>query len=208
MTALPHKSRWLRFSLRAIFLIVLLLSLPCTWIACRVRHAKSQDAAVRALGAKGVLVWHDYEVTNEGGVYFDIDANGRYIAPSPPEPQWLRETLGVETLRPVTRLGIASGTDGGLTDTDLRHLRALPNIEILILRCPGLSDGCLKHLCHVKRLRHLDLYLTPITDRGLSNLEGLSQLEYLRLEDTQVTEDGLRRIRLALPNCAIEYKRR
>jgi hypothetical protein len=161
---------------------------------------------VDALTRKGALVWYDFEVTDDDGILFQIDANGQASALSPPEPKWLREVLGVDSLRPVTR--ITAPPDDGLDGADLEHLTALLNLEILVLHCPKLSDANLRHLRQLRSLRHLVLYRTPITDDGLRHLENLTRLEYLRLVDTEVTDAGLRRIKSVLPKCEVEFKRR
>ncbi len=199
----PTKSRLSRYSLRSLLVAIAVLCLLFAWGSFKVHRATKQQAAVNTLTRKGAFVWYDYEVAEDGGIYSEIDAQGRFVDPSPPEPQWLRRVLNVNSRHAVIRFGASPTAD--ICDADLAHFDELPNLEILILRCPRVTDAGLRNLGQLKKLRYLDLYLTPITDNGLSNIKALTNLEYLRLESTEVIEKGFRELAVALPKCRIEY---
>lgn len=62
-----------------------------------------------------------------------------------------------------------------LTDADLRHLEAFPDLTELYLTDLNITDAGLRHLRLVKALRYLSIVgCAAITDAGLENLQGLS----------------------------------
>ena len=76
-----------------------------------------------------------------------------------------------------------------VTDAGLEHLKGLSNLEHLILFRWRVTDG--------GRMR--------VTDAGLEHLKGLTSLKALVLAGTRVTDEGIKKLRQALPNCAIQH---
>jgi hypothetical protein len=171
------------------------------WFAHRIERARRQQAAVDRLTKKGVGVWYDFQVADEGGIWVEWDGK-RYVDLRSTEPRWLCDAFKVQSFRPVTRVGAAPGAN--LVDRDLQKLRELPTIEILILRCPNVTDRGLAELSRLPKLRHLDLFRTPVTDQGLHHLAALENLDYLRLDETLVAPAGIQSLKSNLPNCKIE----
>jgi len=62
-----------------------------------------------------------------------------------------------------------------------RHLKGLPNLELLSLGS------------------------TQVTDAGLKHLKGLTRLQLLLLENTEVSDAGIKELKAALPNCEISH---
>ena len=66
------------------------------------------------------------------------------------------------------------------------------------------TDSGLKHLKGLAQLEQLILDHTGVTDAGLEHLKGLKNLKSLWIPGGQVSEDGLEKLREALPNCNID----
>jgi hypothetical protein len=212
------KRRWLRFSLRALLVFVLLLSVPLGWFAWRIQKAGKQREAVAAILEAGGRVGYDYELTDQGA--------WKRVA-EPATPHWLLKLLGYDfffdvafadchctelgddfaCLNRLTELKTLSLCAAGIGDNDLMHLREMSKLERLRLSRTQISDVSLQHLAGLTRLTKLYLDDTQISDAGLEHLKGLTNLAVLDLEDTQVTSDGVKKLREALPNCEIRYSR-
>jgi hypothetical protein len=88
-------------------------------------------------------------------------------------------------------------------DNELRHLKKLPELEVLGLGLSNVTDRGLKHVARLRNLKTLSLGYTQVTDNGVLQLSSLHELEYLEIKNTEVTDAGADRLRLALPNCEI-----
>ena len=192
--------RYLRVSVRALIVLVLLLGASMGWI---VRTARIQHDAVAVIMRAGGLVKYD-----QGWTKTNIVASARA-----PKPGWLANRIGVDYLGHVKVVWLNAswvGTDttleqvGRLTslqqlrldessvsDAALAHLSALSNLSRLNLEGTHISDAGLAHLTGLTKLSILDIDGTRVTDAGLIHLEGLTNLSTLRLDGTRVTDAGL-----------------
>ena len=66
-TPKPHR-RWLQFSLRTMLLLVLIASVPLGWLGMKVREARQQWEAVRAIRMVEGVVEYDFERDETGVV--------------------------------------------------------------------------------------------------------------------------------------------
>jgi hypothetical protein len=114
-----------------------------------------------------------------------------------------------EAITYFERLGGAVGIDGeqpgqpvwmvDLTETNLDaetldRLRALPDVEKLLLDRTPLTDDMLDHIVPLRKLAELSLADTQITDAGMRRLAQFPHLERLNLSGTKVTDDGLQQL--------------
>lgn len=90
-----------------------------------------------------------------------------------------------------------------ISDAGLEHLKGLTSLRHLDLDSTLTTDVGLEHLNGLTSLRHLDLDSTHTTDVGLEHLKGLKNLVVLDLAETQTTIEGRGRLRTALPKCQI-----
>jgi hypothetical protein len=160
--------------------VVLVLAVPCGWLAAQLYQAKRQRDAAAAIEESGVEVgWSE-----------------------PSGPLWLWDLLGNDLIdgRHVDSVQLL-GDKGA--DAALRHLKALDQVERLDLMRSQVTDAGLENLEGLGRLQYLNLAQTRVTDAGLEHLRGLKQLETLHLEGTGVTEAGVKKLQQALPKCEI-----
>jgi len=206
----PNKPRrrWLSFSLRSFFLLVLVIAVSLGWAIHKVRE---QGVAVAALRKMGCTV----------GLYADPNT-------SPTILERLRKLLGEHDFRSITLVsgGRSQITDAGLenlqvltelqllfldktqvTDAGLVHIRGLTQLQYLHVNGTNVTDAGLVNLRGLTQLKTLYLDEAHVTDAGLVHLEGLTQLQNLDLRGTQATAAGVQRLQRALPKCTILSQR-
>ena len=84
-----------------------------------------------------------------------------------------------------------------ITDTGLKALAKMPNLEHLDLRGTAVGDDGVRALASLNHLHTLGLYGTRVTDAGLPALKGLPSLRRLYVGGTKVTGPGLAALRKA-----------
>jgi Leucine-rich repeat (LRR) protein len=199
----PVKRPWyrVRFSVRAIIILVAVLG---CWLGWTVHRARVQRDAVNALtrdDGRGTVVWYDWEYND-----------GRHIRKAkPPGPRWLVERVGVDYFGSVVRVFLSQhGSDADLiqignldrlkeliftqsspTDTGLIQLEGLTRLTYLDLSKSGVSDVGIAHLKRLTGLQWLILKDCPISDAGLAEIRGLTHLVLLGLNGTRITDEGL-----------------
>jgi hypothetical protein len=92
-----------------------------------------------------------------------IEAMGGSIALDPTTPS-----------APVTGVDLC-GTK--VTNAELEHLRAFPQLQELDLSDTAVTDAGLKHLVGLHKVRTLAISNNSVGDTGLAHLRGMTQLE-------------------------------
>jgi hypothetical protein len=115
--------RFLRFSVRGLIVVVLLVG---GWLGWIVRSARIQREAVAAVRQSGGWVLFDCEERSVHGA----------ISGEPAAPTWLVELIGVEYFCHIieVRLGV-SGTDAAL-----ERIARLERVQFLHLDCTSVTD--------------------------------------------------------------------
>ena len=217
--------RWLRISIRTMFVLTTIL---CVGLGLIVQRVERQKEVVKWVEGLGGRVDYDYE----------LDGFGFALPGTAPGPKWLRELVGVDyfaaidfvdlsntTVRDISPLASLPGLrNARLNDTnvddlsplkdltglqvlavsntrvvDLSPLTSLSDLESLSLSNTEVRD--LSPLAGLAALRILDIHLTPVSD--VSPLVNLATLELLLLDESSVAAAGQARLKKALPNCAI-----
>jgi hypothetical protein len=203
--------RYLRFSVRGLIVLVLVIGAALGWI---VREAHIQRDAVAAIRRAGGSVSYDWEWSD-----------GKPVPGGKPRaPGWVIDLIGADNFGHVTLVILAppSATDATLahvgrltrlqelyvgspsvSDAGLENLTGLTNLSILSLSGTPVSDRGLAKLMGLIKLFHLNLSDTPITDAGLVSLRGLTKLASVMVGNTQVTDAGVKELNIALPNLTI-----
>ncbi len=194
------RRRWLRFSLRSLLLLVVVISIPLGW---KVNRARNQRVVVEELQKLNAVIEYDYE---------KVPGNP-FIRQPPPAPKWLTDLLGIEyfgdvvkvevegpqvndeTIALVARLpelhsaGFASR--GGITDSGLVHFARMHKLEEAILSSNRIAGTGLVFLTGLKRLKLLWVD-GSITDSYLEHASELNQLERFEVHSVkEITDDGL-----------------
>ena len=205
------RRRRFQFSLRTLLLVMLLASLGASWFAVKMRMAKRQREAVRAMRKLGGCVIYDYECVDPA---------------VPLGPEWLHSVLGEDYFGTVLYVYLKNtqATDAAMahlegmsqlrslgldrtqvTDAGLAHLETVNQLQKLYLVDTHITDAGLNYLVGMTELMTLQLDSTRITDAGLAHLKGMKQLRLLTCRGTRVTAHGVNDLRQALPRCCVVW---
>ena len=88
--------RWFQFSLRSLLFLVVVVALPCSWLAVEMKKATKQQEAVEALIRLNCGFEYDYEVQFDPSSGLQIEEEWYPGKPDamPSGPAWLRKCLG------------------------------------------------------------------------------------------------------------------
>lgn len=220
-TAVKPYRRFLRFSVRALLLFVLLAGVALAW---GIYEARKQGIAVRALEKVGCEVdcgprrlnqpmtpieqlrhligeenpWNGTEM------WANIRTKKRQLADADlihlralPDLKVLHlaktqvTDVGLANLRGLTQLEIIDLSDDAVTDASLGNLAGLKNVVTVGIGGTGVTDAGLMQLRGLSNISGLNLNRTAVTDAGLAHIEPLTRLEALNLNSTQITDAGL-----------------
>jgi hypothetical protein len=207
--------RRLRFSLRAMMLVIVLLGI---WLGWQVNRAREQRQAVAAVQNYGGWVHYDYDFVN-GKL-----TSGR----SPWAPHWLRGLLGDEFFQEVRQVSLVYDDSTGkrfdnknvlpcddllarisrlpgpkmlllmetqATDEGLRHVGKMSGLEeLFIWNASSVTDAGVAHLARLKNLKNVHINHSNLTDASLVLLSSLPSIETLSLQENHFTDEGLVRL--------------
>ena len=168
--------RWqFQFSIPLLAVLVVVVALPCSWLAIAMKEAREQRETVEMIHSLDGHVWQDWQ----------IGANDQ---PLLPEPVWLRDRFGDDFFTSLVHVDFDARK---LTDAEMGSFNGLSTLQSLNLNRSSITDIGLNHVKGLIRLQTLCLTSTKVTDSGLNCLKGLNELQDLALGDTNVTDSGL-----------------
>jgi len=203
--------RRVRFSIRTIMLLTLLVSPLIAWFGFQWRVDQRERVALAELRKIGdVTSWGGFGTQNWGrfGEYDGLTC----VTLSPTKNKPGKKDL--EALRRIIKLNLTGSavTDEWLSNLDVSHvgnvrflnlsgtpvsdaglacLAQMPRLKSLDLSNTFISNAGLKHVAQMTKLNHLDLSSTSIGDAGLKHIAQLPELRSVQLFQTLVTDDGL-----------------
>jgi len=169
--------RYLRFSVRTLIVLVIVVGAGLGWIVRFVRSTRAQREAVAAIERAGGRVWYDWE---------QKDGNPTPFA-RPRVPRWLGDRVGWYYFGDVVVVELVLVG----SDAELIHVGNLSRLERLLLFSSPVTDDGVTHLKGLTCLQELNLSFTEVTNAGLENLKGLTGLKALHLDSTAVSDGGL-----------------
>ncbi len=201
--------RRFQFSIRSLLLLVVVVALPCSWLAVKMKTAMQQRETIKWVRQSGGTAYCTWQ----------LDATFLPVrTPRPPGPACVRnllpddffadivkvtldhttvtdeELIRFDGLR-LNRLLILSLENTQVTNVGMENLKPINQLQALDLDGTQITDTWLKHLKGAGQLRTLCVgFNQRITDVGLKYLEGLVQLKQLILSGTQVTDAGLEQL--------------
>lgn len=205
--------RWLRFGIRGILVLMVLVAAPLAW---KVNQVRAQRRILATMETSRVQARYDYDVE-----YFREDSL-RPGDPSSPGPLWLHSLLGEDFFADVAEINFSQVQ--GAHDEIVSLVPALPRVECVSHY--ELTDPGLEHLARAPSIRKLVIG-GSFTRAGFAQLATLGKLEYLVMsshpnltDDEMVTTLGtcktlkhlyietvtlndLRRLRESLPGCEV-----
>jgi hypothetical protein len=180
----------LSLSLRTLLMLILVIAL---WLGWRVDKAHRQSHAISQVEKYNGYVRFDYEYLN-----------GKEIPnPEPKGPKWLRQHLGDDYFREVSRViyvdqPLSDATLAPLTDLsaieELRFLTRMHHGKDPVDPPPGLerlTESGLSRLEALTRLRRVEFYDMELTGSMLRHLNRSTQLEELKVFEGDGIEGGI-----------------
>ncbi len=215
--ATPRR-RWFRYSLRTLFVLVLFACTGMSWLAMKMRQAKREQAAVKAIEELGETVRCRNSLRELGCdwlqdmVGVDFVARADYVEiRTDAATAYLSElthlssvdlvgprvtSAGVHQLCGLNQLECLSFKEVDVTDADLKCLGRFTELQVLFIEPAHLTLNGLEHLKGLTHLRMLSLTGTQVTDASIEQLKGMTQLKVLVLADPHVTDAGLKQVKL------------
>ena len=186
MSDQPRRRR-LRFSVRALMLLVLMVAVI---LGRQVNQARRQRDAVAAIRRYGGWVQYDYEFINDTFIF----------RRTPLAPKWLRRRLGDEYFQDVYGVDLAYQRAGGTgrwqenphsSDDVMAHLEAFPRLRVLRVHKGQATDAAMKHVGNLTSLEELTMEDAEVGDTGVACLKGLRNLKNIDISNSRMTDAGL-----------------
>ena len=208
--------RRFQFSLRSLLVLVVVVALPCSWLAVEMRAAMRQKESVELIAASAGRVSFDIQdVDNDtrGRFLFDRDPPGQTLnvyqnlrlpslIPRPPLPEPIRGLF----VRLFGESFFCTATAVSHIDLDEPQWHG----DVLMKPSPDKYDeereeahSIMIALKGLPKLQTLDISGTPVDDSDLEYISPLKDLRQLALHGTKVTAEGVAKLQKALPNCKI-----
>ena len=183
-----------QFSLRSLLALVVVVALPCSWLAVEMKKAKQQAEEVAEIRKWSEVAINAATYIFQKEIYdYQVDERGRLLANRRPQaPAWLLRLLGDDFFAQVHEVIFCADQT---TDADLEHLKRLDRLQVLTIVQTQITDAGLGNLKHLNQLQVLWIEAPQFTDAGLENVKGLSQLQVLHLDKTQLTDAGLEHLK-------------
>jgi hypothetical protein len=212
LPALRPPGRWLRFSLRTLFLLTLVFAVVLGVQMKRLRDRKAAVVAIQAAGGTmGVRYtgpkWLRGLINDEQCFWDPVRVSLGPIAQQrgKDEPRLDDASLarlgGV--LKSFGRLEILDIRKSAITDHSAELLGALTGIRHLRLSDTQITNRTMRHVGRLGQLESLELYGTAITDECVDDLCQLEHLTNLDIRRTGITSGGLSRLQDQRPRCKI-----
>ncbi len=199
------RRRWFQFSLRTLLIGTTLLAISCGWFTQKMKKTiRQHDAVEKICAAQGQIY---YTSNHEGS-----DDSAPRLSHHDLAPSWLEQRLTPEFFRPPLQVWfdgwfkpsvqyewIAELDDLehcelnhlSVTDTNLKAIRDLRQLNGLNLAAAHITDDGLQYLADIRRLETLCLDHTQVSNAGVAHLAPLGQLKSLGLTKARVTDAGV-----------------
>ncbi len=116
---------------------------------------------------------------------------------------------GIQNLKDMKFLAFLDMLGTRASDVGLGHMKGLTNLTYLAMGNHGvrtdISDAGVANLVGMKKLETLIIVNAAVTDASLEHIKKFSNLKRVHLAKTQATEAGVASLKLALPNCNVEF---
>lgn len=182
MSSPPRKTRfrvhrWYRYSVRALLVLIFVISLPLGWIGRDYFRAQREQEVVDLIYRHGGRVLYDHQF-QDGHFVYDATPRG-----NPTLRQWLGDHL-------YARVVVVSVPPQG-ADEVVPRLAGLADLREVRLASFRLSDRSVDALASLGRLRGIMLHGTRLSPDQMQRLASTTNLEWIELHGNVFTDDHL-----------------
>ena len=196
-----------QFSIRSLLVLVVVVALPCSWLAVEMKKAMEQKAAAELIAASDASVSFDIEDVDTDPpqqipagqiptVYQILCRPEPRLIPRPPLPEPIRglflRLLGESFFCTATAVSVHDSNEGQWADLSPNKYEEREVAHAIMIALKGLPE-----------LQTLDISGMPADDSDLEYITPLKELRLLCLRGTHVTDAGVAKLQQALPNCKI-----
>jgi hypothetical protein len=209
-TLLPS-NRWLRFSLRMLFLLTLAVAVSLGVMMKRLRDRKAAVDSIHAAGGTmGVRIagpkWLRGLINDEHCYFEPLRVSLGPIARQRGQKAPTLDDASLARLRGVLknfkRLEVLD-LSGDITDQSAELLGSLKDLTHLRLSDTQIANQTIRQVSRLRHIQSLDLHGTAVNDNCIDDLCQMSSLADLDVGNTQITTDGVARLKRQLPRCKI-----
>ncbi|PQO36576.1 hypothetical protein [Blastopirellula marina] len=184
----PKRRRWLSFSIRGLFLLVLLAAIGMGWIASiRTQHQREKAIAKQIEALDGAVQWN---AVSSGGRFSDPFGSDPF-APEPTQyERWRAWLLGDDVDSRISRVVFETHCPAELL-VELQKLEALTDLTIVN---GSLSDPASEAIRQLTNLTDLSLIDTEISAKQMETIASLPLVDHLYITHGSVSEENLKRL--------------
>jgi hypothetical protein len=201
----------MRWSIRALLLVITGLALLLAWVGRTIRAVEHRAALANALEA------------DSGEMLMQWDS----IAKSDFSPDWVaiffgdwssvemtdvdisyRQTVSDDLLEQISvfqKLDEVSVNGQVVTDRSFAAIRGMQDLKTVNIEACDITDATMEHLATLPNLEELTLRGVGVTDKGLAHLWKLPKLTSLTIEFTQITPKAIKTFQDSRPDCVVGF---
>jgi len=162
--------RWLRVSLRTVFLLVAVL---CIWLGLKVNAARKQVEAVATIRAAGTVFFDNQIEAGRKSHVGKLSFNPKAVSST---PAWLRALFDDDFFRTAVAAGLSSNNEDPTSEIPMQQVCELPGLRNLELNC-NTSDAILRQITCLRNLEYVYFYSNHVSDAGIDQLKKLKRLK-------------------------------
>jgi len=201
----------MRWSIRALLLLMTVLALLLAWIGRTIRAVQHRATLATALDDGpddpftnwGSIVVSDYHPDWPAiafGDWSSVEMTDVDIS--------YRRNVSDDLLEQVSvfrKLDSYSVNGQRVTDRSLKALRGMPELKTVTIEACDITDATLEHLATLPNLEDLTLRGVAVTDKGLAHLWKLPKLTNLTLDFTLISPQAVKEFQDARPDCVVGF---
>lgn len=174
------RGRWLKYSMRTLMVLVLLISIPLSWVGRDVVRSMRESAVERAIHEAGGEAIYDYWQPDEYGMV------GQRVEPT--GDWWVRKLLGDNIYSYVTCVDLRGVENPEVLIPRLQHFTRL---KYLLLPTTVASESLVETLKQLPDLQQCRLDLSPCSPIILWELAQCQGIEALQLQANELSDSSV-----------------
>ena len=210
-TAKPTAWWRMRWSIRALLLVITALALLLAWVGRTIRAVQHRAALSNALEEESgeMLVSWDSIVKSDFSPDWVAIALGDWSSVELTDVDIsYRQDVTDDLLEQVSvfqKLDEFSVNGQRVTDRSIAAIRGMPDLKTVNIEACDITDKAMEHLATLPNLEDVTLRGVGVTDKGLAHLWNCPKLTALTIEFTQITPGAIKTFQDSRPDCVVGF---